>query len=64
MLIINCNDRIDAALKKYRQKVKNTKLLDEVKGRRYFEKNSEKRRNTILKAKYRNSILSQNNEDI
>jgi len=59
MLIIKCNnDKIDSAIKKYRQKVKNTKLITEVKERRYFTKKSENRRKTVLKAIHKNKILS------
>ena len=58
MLIIECNnDKIDSALKKYRQKVKNTKLIDELKERRHFSKKSEKRRKTVLKAIHKNRII-------
>ena len=63
MLIINCDDRIDSALKRYRQKVKSTKLIDEVKERRYFEKKSEKRRKTLLKAIHKNKVLFNQQED-
>jgi small subunit ribosomal protein S21 len=64
MLIIKCNnDKIDSALKKYRQKVKNTKLIDELKERRHFSKKSEKRRGTILKAIHKNRIISAQQED-
>jgi small subunit ribosomal protein S21 len=64
MLIINCNDRIDSAIKKYRQKVRNTKLIDEIRERRYFEKKSEKRRKTVLKAQHKNRVLLNTLEDL
>jgi len=63
MLIINCGDRIDSALKRYRQKVRNTKLIDELKERRHFKKKSEKRRKTLLKAVHKNKVLLNQQED-
>ena len=65
MLIIKCNnDKIDSALKKYRQKVKNTKLIDELKERKHFSKKSEKRRKTVLKAIHRNRVMSAQHEEL
>lgn len=65
MLIINCTtDKIDSAIKKYRQKVKNTKLIDELKERRHFSKKSEKRRKTVLKAIHKNKVLLSQIDDL
>jgi small subunit ribosomal protein S21 len=65
MLIIKCsNDKIDSAIKKYRQKVKNTKLINELKERRHFTKKSEKRRATVLKAIHKNKVLSTQREEL
>jgi len=65
MLIIKCsNDKIDSAIKKYRQKVKNTKLINELKERRHFTKKSEKRRATVLKAIHKNKVFSTQREEL
>ncbi len=56
MLIIEVKDteNIDRALKRYKRKVQNTRLIKEIRKRREFVKPSVKRRNEILKAEYRN----------
>ena len=56
MLIIEVKDteNIDRALKRYKRKVQNTRLIKEIRRRREFVKPSVKRRNEILKAEYRN----------
>ncbi|WP_020530913.1 30S ribosomal protein S21 [Flexithrix dorotheae] len=56
MLIIKKkeNESIEKALRRYKNKVRNVKLHDEVKNRRFFEKDSVKKRNAILKAAYKN----------
>ena len=56
MLIIEVKDteNIDRALKRYKRKVQNTRLIKELRTRREFTKPSVKRRHEILKAEYRN----------
>ena len=56
MLIIEVKDteNIDRALKRYKRKVQNTRLIKEIRKRREFVKPSVKRRSEILKAEYRN----------
>lgn len=54
MLIIK-GKKIEYMLKAYRKKVEQVKQLDEIRDRKYFEKPSEKKRRTKLKAKYLNS---------
>lgn len=55
MIIIDCKNRkIEACLKKYRQKVDRIGTLNELKDRKNFEKPSVKRRRTVLSAKYKN----------
>ena len=56
MLIIEVKDseNIDRALKRYKRKVQNTRLIKELRRRKEFVKPSVKRRNEILKAEYRN----------
>ena len=60
MLIIEVKDseNIDRALKRYKRKVQNTRLIKEIRRRREFVKPSVKRRNEILKAEYRNKKFS------
>ncbi|MBX2842321.1 MAG: 30S ribosomal protein S21 [Flammeovirgaceae bacterium] len=55
MLIIKKkeNESIEKALRRYKNKVRNVKLHDEVKTRRFFEKDSVKKRHAILKAAYK-----------
>tara|TARA_R110000772_G_scaffold260226_2_gene378119 strand:+ start:1665 stop:1847 length:183 start_codon:yes stop_codon:yes gene_type:complete len=54
MLIIKKGDKdsIDRMLKSYKRKVKETRLLKEVRGRKEFTKPSEARRKQKLKAIY------------
>jgi small subunit ribosomal protein S21 len=54
MLIIKDIKRIEYALKEYRKKVNDSKIMDEIKSRREFKKKSQIRREQIGKAKYKN----------
>lgn len=55
MIIINVKDEesIDRALKRYKRKVRDTKIIKELRRRKNYEKPSVQRRNEILGAKYR-----------
>jgi small subunit ribosomal protein S21 len=55
MLIINVksDESIDRALKRYKRKFKQTKLLREIRRRKHFVKPSVERRNEVLNAAYR-----------
>jgi small subunit ribosomal protein S21 len=55
MLIIEVKDseNIDRALKRYKRKVQQTKILREVRNRKEFRKPSVERRTQILKAVYK-----------
>jgi len=55
MLIIEVKDTesIDRALKRYKRKVQNVRLIQELRRRKEFVKPSVQRRNQILKAVYR-----------
>jgi len=55
MLIINVKDSetIDRALRRYKRKVRDTKLMREVRTRKHFAKPSVVRRTEKLKAVYR-----------
>lgn len=55
MLIIEVKDseNIDRALKRYKRKVQQTKILRELRDRKEFKKPSVQRRNQLLKAVYK-----------
>lgn len=59
MLIINVHsgESIDRALKRYKRKSINTRVIREVRNRREFTKPSVKRRKETLKAIYREQKL-------
>ena len=56
MLVINIKDgeSIDRALRRYKKKVRDTKLMNEIRERKNFEKPSVSRRKEIIKAVYKN----------
>ncbi len=58
MLIIDAreSDSIDKALKKYKKKYERSGVLRELRGRKAFTKPSIRRRNEILKARYRQKM--------
>jgi len=60
MLIIDSKDceNIDKALKKYKKKFEKAHILLQLRERQSFTKPSIKRRGTVLKAQYRQQILS------
>ena len=51
-VIVNDGDKIEKALKQFKRKVNNTKLIQELRSRQEFEKPSVKDRRKRLKAKY------------
>jgi len=55
MLIINVKDEesIDRALKRYKRKFRNVRLIQELRRRKHFTKPSVERRNELLNAEYR-----------
>lgn len=55
MLIINVKEEesIDRALKRYKRKLRDTKIIKELRNRKTYEKPSVRRRNEILGARYR-----------
>jgi small subunit ribosomal protein S21 len=60
MLIIDSKDceNIDKALKKYKKKFEKSRVLMQLRERQSYTKPSIRRRTTILKAVYRQSIAS------
>ncbi|MCB0515089.1 MAG: 30S ribosomal protein S21 [Chitinophagales bacterium] len=63
MLIIHvkAEEKIDYALKRYKQKQRRTQLVQELRERKYFTKPSMKKRQQQLKAEYKNKYYSENN---
>jgi small subunit ribosomal protein S21 len=52
MIIVNINGSIEQALKQYKNKHSKIKLIQELRERQTYTKDSVKRRAVILKAKY------------
>ncbi len=65
MLIIDSKDceNIDKALKKYKKKYEKSRTLNQLRDRQAFTKPSVRRRTEVLKAVYRQQILSGKIED-
>lgn len=61
MLIIQVKEgeKIDKALKRYKRKYRNTKVLQELRKRKQFAKPSIRRREEKQKAQYKEQLLSQ-----
>ena len=58
MLIIELkeNESIDKALRRYKRKFKETRLMEEMRERREFTKPSIKRRKEVIKARFKQSL--------
>jgi small subunit ribosomal protein S21 len=50
-------ENIDRAIKRYRRKHKNVKLMQQIREYKQFTKKSEERRQTIKKAQYKEKYL-------
>ena len=63
MLVINVkeNESIDRALKRFKKKFEKTGVLRELRGRTFFQKSSIKRRQEVLKARYRQKMYANDN---
>ena len=63
MLIVNVkeNESIDRALKRFKKKFERTGVLKELRSRSFYEKPSIKRRQTRLKAAYRQKMYAEEN---
>ncbi|MEZ4950668.1 MAG: 30S ribosomal protein S21 [Saprospiraceae bacterium] len=59
MLIVEVKDSesIDQALKRFKRKFQQSRILQEVRGRKEFRKPSVEKRNQRLKAEYRNEKM-------
>lgn len=53
MLIVKVEGELELALKHFKNKVKKTRIMEQLKERKAYEKKSEKRRKTLLRAKYK-----------
>ena len=63
MLIIKVNNgKIDPALKQYKRKLRNTKIVQRLRDGKYFTKPSAARRLKMQKAKYKNQKRLDNRE--
>ena len=64
MIIVNVkeNESIDKALKRFKKKFERTGVLKEIRQRSYYEKPSIKRRNTKLRAEYRQKMQNKENQ--
>ncbi len=65
MLIVEVKDgeSIDRALKRFKRKFRDAKVLKELRKRREFTKPSVRRRNQILKAEYREKVRKEMEEN-
>jgi small subunit ribosomal protein S21 len=63
MIIVNIkdNESIDKALKRFKKKFERTGVLKELRSRSYFEKPSIRKRTTVLKAAYRQTLRDEEN---
>lgn len=58
----DCKGILDLALKRYKNKINSTKIIDELKERKKFIKKSVKKRKQKLKAKYIQTTYIDKNE--
>ena len=63
MLVIKVkdNESIDKALKRFKKKFEQTKVLRNVRGRAYYTKPSVRRREERIKAKYKQEMYAKEN---
>lgn len=63
MLIIPVKEgeNIDRALKRYKRKYRNTKVLQELRGNKQYTKKSIAKREQMIKAKYKEVLASKEN---
>lgn len=55
-------ENIERALKRYRNKVRNTKQLKQIRNNQEFTKKSKEKRELLAKAVYKNEYLKRNEE--
>lgn len=56
-IVIKEGESIERAVKRYRRKVKNVKLKEQIRERKHYTKKSDERRKEIEKSKYREAYL-------
>lgn len=57
-------ENIDRALKRYKRKCKNVKLVQEIRGRKEYVKKSVKMREQIKKAQHKAKYIREHSDDI
>lgn len=57
-------ENIDRALKRYKRKCKNVKLIPEIRARKEYVKKSVKKREQLKKAQHKAKYLREHSEDI
>lgn len=60
-VIVNDGEKIERALKQFKRKCNNTKLIQELRSRKEFEKPSVKARKQRLRAKYIQKLRNEEN---
>ncbi len=62
MIPVKEGENIDRALKRYKRKTRNTKVLNQLRENKHFTKKSVKRRRQIEKAAYKQHLRDQENQ--
>ncbi len=63
-ILIKEGENIDRALKRYKRKCKNVKLVQEIRGRKQYVKKSVKMREQIKKAQHKARYIREHSDDI
>ena len=61
-IVIKEGESIERAVKRYRRKVKNVKLKEQIRERKHYTKKSDQRRKEIEKSRYREAYLRSKEE--
>lgn len=61
---VKSGENIDRALKRYKNKVRNVKLIKEIRSRKEYTKKSVKMREQLQKAQYKSKFLRARGEDV
>ena len=56
-IVLKEGESIDRALKRYKRKFRNTKVMEELRGRKHYVKKSVKKRAEIKKAQHREEYI-------
>ncbi|PIB26329.1 30S ribosomal protein S21 [Maribacter sp. 4G9] len=55
-------ESIERALKRYKRKYRKTKVLDQIKDKKHYKKQSTERREALQKAEYRQQYILENED--